>query len=653
VGLAGPSGPPKSITDIDTPMTGSDVAESIVAGPSAQKRIKGQRSLPSIITGRSSPYGVRPSPSPRSRGHTPRTERHPQFEEYLHEVLGGIQDWQSQAEEHVGINLRTLSQDQQQLYQALLNLNKEYQAMGSIAEETAEQYWEELQGLRHHMRNQQEDRDRQIAEALQEERNSRENQGQELAGHLTDTRSMVEAFVKDRLPHIIHQRVQEALQVERMKVPKTYSKKELDYLIQKAVNEALEATSHESRESTPRGPPQDPEPNAPPPEPKGKNPAGPPAPPPNAPGRPNASPSPSPSPEPSPQPNAKGKKGEKFYFSIQAPNQTPRPRRREATEPWRYSADKKEDLRAWIMACEDYFARNPWEWTDEKDKIKYALGRTKEKTQAQLFGIQYRREMEGSDGFILRPAHRYWHTFVSTIKKRFLSSQEAQEALHQMNAEKYAGDIEDFIMRIKTLNNLVHMSGIPLRYTIEKQLTRTMRHRLSQFPDLDLDQDWIDAVVTVGKKEESFEAEEKLLKGFKEEAKPTKQIKKEAFVHEASKWKAVKTEPAKKKGKRGPKDKDNLTEAEKEEKERLLKGISAELRSSRYLERVCIRCGIKGHGQYDCPAPKPVISSATLKRKRSEEPELKTEPATKKVAGLKTGAGRIWEITGSDEEMEE
>ena len=32
---------------------------------------------------------------------------------------------------------------------------------------------------------------------------------------------------------------------------------------------------------------------------------------------------------------------------------------------------------------------------------------------------------------------------------------------------------------------------------------------------------------------------------------------------------------------------------------------------------------------------------------------MKAEPATKKVAGLKTGAGRIWEITGSDEEMEE
>ena len=188
--------------------------------------------------------------------------------------------------------------------------------------------------------------------------------------------------------------------------------------------------------------------------------------------------------------------------------------------------------------------------------------------------------MEGSDGFALCPAHRYWHTFVSNLKKRFLSSQEAQEALHQLYAEKYSGDIEDFILRIKTLNNLVYMTGIPFRHTVERQLTRTMRHRLSQFPELDLDQDWLDAVVTVGKKEESFEAEEKLLKGFKEDAKPAKRLKKEALVKEASKWEAVKTKPSsnKEKGKTlGPKDWNNRMEAEKEEKEWVLKGVPADL----------------------------------------------------------------------------
>ena len=132
-----------------------------------------------------------------------------------------------------------------------------------------------------------------------------------------------------------------------------------------------------------------------------------------------------------------------------------------------------------------------------------------------------------------------------------------------------------------------------------------------------------------------------------------RQLKKEAFTKEASKWKAVKAEQAKKLERKGPKEMDNLMEAEKKTKDSLLNGISTELRSSRYIAKVCIRCGIIGHRQYTCRAPKPVSSSTTLKRKRSTEAELKVEPMVNKMAGLNTGSERMWEIPGSDEEMEE
>ena len=149
--------------------------------------------------------------------------------------------------------------------------------------------------------------------------------------------------------------------------------------------------------------------------------------------------------------------------------------RMEATEPWKFSADKTEDLRAWLLTCRDYFSRNAWQWQQDTDKIKYAIGRFKDRTKAQDFGIQYRREMEGSDGFLLRPAYRYWATFESVLKERFLSAQEAQEARNQMDAEKYKGDIGDLILVMKRLNNLVRMSGVTLRTTIERKLTREMR----------------------------------------------------------------------------------------------------------------------------------------------------------------------------------
>jgi hypothetical protein len=51
----------------------------------------------------------------------------------------------------------------------------------------------------------------------------------------------------------------------------------------------------------------------------------------------------------------KGRKGEKYFFKVNAPCVKECPFWQEATKPWEYSADKWEDLRAWITACEDNF----------------------------------------------------------------------------------------------------------------------------------------------------------------------------------------------------------------------------------------------------------------------------------------------------------
>jgi hypothetical protein len=83
--------------------------------------------------------------------------------------------------------------------------------------------------------------------------------------------------------------------------------------------------------------------------------------------------------------------------------------------------------------------------------------------------------MDGTDGFIMCPAHLYWPTFVLALKNQFLSSLEGQEAKNQIDAEKYSGDIEDYIVKMKRLNNLVGMSGVTLRTTIERQLLKNLR----------------------------------------------------------------------------------------------------------------------------------------------------------------------------------
>jgi hypothetical protein len=221
------------------------------------------------------------------------------------------------------------------------------------------------------MKGQQDERDSQIAEALPTEKAMRESQGQQLATHISDTGSVIEGFVANQLPHLINQRVAEALQVERIRGPQTYSKEEVDLLVQQAVTATLVGATGGSRESTPQGRNQS-APSNPPANPgqqeKGKGregpPQGPPAPP-KPPANPGSEPSSfSSSDHASPPPQRQDvlrKRGENYYFTVQAPpaHENSRPRCWEATEPWRYLAEKREGLRAWILACEDYFSRNP------------------------------------------------------------------------------------------------------------------------------------------------------------------------------------------------------------------------------------------------------------------------------------------------------
>jgi hypothetical protein len=63
-------------------------------------------------------------------------------------------------------------------------------------------------------------------------------------------------------------------------------------------------------------------------------------------------------------PNFADPQENQYFFTLKAPpvdQAPPRPRHRDAIEPWLLSADKIEDLRALILACEYYFSRNPWE----------------------------------------------------------------------------------------------------------------------------------------------------------------------------------------------------------------------------------------------------------------------------------------------------
>src|SRR5205085_9877612 len=106
-----------------------------------------------------------------------------------------------------------------------------------------------------------------------------------------------------------------------------------------------------------------------------------------------------------------------------------------------------------------------------------------------------------------------------------------------------------------------------------------------------------------------------------------------------------------------PKNYQRLMDEEKAQCEIRLKGISDDLQKKRKDRKLCMRCGQPGHGQYTCPAPRPVVSSATVedtkKRKRVKEEDKPKDQCQKKKVALSSSRARIYEVTEHDKEMEE
>ena len=70
-----------------------------------------------------------------------------------------------------------------------------------------------------------------------------------------------------------------------------------------------------------------------------------------------------------------------------------------------------------------------------------------------------------------------------------------------------------------------------------------------------------------------------------------------------------------------------------------------------------MRCGQPGHGQYTCPALRPIVSAITVedtkKWKRVKEEDQPEDQSQRKKVALSSSRGRIYEVTADDEEMEE
>jgi len=73
--------------------------------------------------------------------------------------------------------------------------------------------------------------------------------------------------------------------------------------------------------------------------------------------------------------------------------------KRPAQPPSEYEDAKHQDIRFWITTCKDLFDRNPYQWHDEEDRIKYALPKLKG-SQVASVAMTYRNQMTGELGHL-------------------------------------------------------------------------------------------------------------------------------------------------------------------------------------------------------------------------------------------------------------
>jgi len=287
-----------------------------------------------------------------------------------------------------------------------------------------------------------------------------------------------------------------------------------------------------------------------------------------------------------------------------------------ADPPFVYKHLDYKDVKVWLLACEDYFARNPTYWMKEEDKIIYAIGRMEGKEVAP-FALAYRKQMTGELGFQKQEGYEYWHIFKAQVILRFTVSHEAERALRRMELVKYQGDIEKYLLELENLNIQAQVTGIAWRYMLEKRLPLEALRRLSN-QEYGSDPEWHAAIRTVTKAEEAFKEQRGLRhevsmksdssgkpKCVKDSREKTSQ--KKYSPSEKAAYKAKKA--GEKTGKKAPQgqkvEHTNFKDAHS--------GIHEDEIDKRRKNDGCTHCGIPGHRCKNCRKP---IQVSTISRRK-------------------------------------
>ena len=82
----------------------------------------------------------------------------------------------------------------------------------------------------------------------------------------------------------------------------------------------------------------------------------------------------------------------------------------EASAPAPFKNLKHQNIKLWLLQCEDYFEQNPMQWKSDQDRIKYAVGRM-EGEDVSAFSLTYQNKMTVELGHLKIEGYKYWEMF--------------------------------------------------------------------------------------------------------------------------------------------------------------------------------------------------------------------------------------------------
>jgi len=143
--------------------------------------------------------------------------------------------------------------------------------------------------------------------------------------------------------------------------------------------------------------------------------------------------------------------------------------KRPAQPPSEYEHTKHQDIGFWLTTCKEFVNRNPYQWQDEADHIRYALSKIKWSQVASL-AMTYRNPMTGELGHTPQEGDELWDVFTEQAIHRFSPTHEEQKPLREMLKVRYKNDINQFLLGFENWNVELKVTGITFWKLIREQI---------------------------------------------------------------------------------------------------------------------------------------------------------------------------------------